>query len=165
MKMTNGLSKDTKKVGYKNPPDHTKFPKGKSGNPSGRPKGSKSLKTKVAELLDKEISFQTEAGLQTMTIREAQAHKIQEFSLKGDIRYTRLIIDCEDEFTIDNTDMRSKGEKDAECIQRAIANIFFGPDDLEGFDEDGNCIDSKGNIHDAVETAKSLLAEHDKKEQ
>ena len=31
-------------VGYCKPPENSQFPKGKSGNPAGRPKGSKSSK-------------------------------------------------------------------------------------------------------------------------
>ena len=30
-------------VGYGRPPQHTRFPKGQSGNPKGRPKGSRAL--------------------------------------------------------------------------------------------------------------------------
>jgi hypothetical protein len=32
-------------VGYGKPPKHTQFKPGKSGNPQGRPKGTKNLKT------------------------------------------------------------------------------------------------------------------------
>jgi hypothetical protein len=44
--------KTTHKVGYKNPPKTKRFIKGQSGNPKGRPKSSKNLKT----LIEKEIS-------------------------------------------------------------------------------------------------------------
>jgi hypothetical protein len=35
----------TKPVGYKSPPEHTRFKKGQSGNPRGRAKGQCNLKT------------------------------------------------------------------------------------------------------------------------
>jgi len=36
---------DTPKTGFKNPPEHTRFKMGKSGNPQGRPRKPKDLNT------------------------------------------------------------------------------------------------------------------------
>ena len=44
--------------GYKNAPDHTKFKKGQSGNPGGRPKGAKGIKTLLAKELKASITIQ-----------------------------------------------------------------------------------------------------------
>jgi uncharacterized protein DUF5681 len=51
------------RVGYKNPPRHTQFRPGQSGNPAGRPKGSRNLMTAVKKELAKHITV-TEKGKQ-----------------------------------------------------------------------------------------------------
>ena len=43
------------KVGYKRPPLHTRFRKGQSGNPRGRPRGSKNFSTLLTEALNEPV--------------------------------------------------------------------------------------------------------------
>jgi Family of unknown function (DUF5681) len=50
-------SEDTT-VGYGRPPVATRFKPGTSGNPKGRPKGSKNLKTLILEIMTADISIQ-----------------------------------------------------------------------------------------------------------
>ncbi len=45
----------TFKVGYRKPPQHTRFKKGQSGNPRGRKKGRRNLRDVVRTTLDERI--------------------------------------------------------------------------------------------------------------
>jgi len=47
----NRPDKDDEGVGYGRPPKKHQFPKGKSGNPKGRPKGARGIKTDLKEVL------------------------------------------------------------------------------------------------------------------
>jgi Family of unknown function (DUF5681) len=78
-------------VGYKKPPRGTQFKSGQSGNPKGRPKGSKAFPTLVLEELKAWIAV-TEGGI-TKRMSKAQAIVKQLISraIKGDLRATALI--------------------------------------------------------------------------
>ena len=63
------------KVGRGNPPKHTQFRKGTSGNPRGRPKGSKNLSTYLMEAARDQVT--TTVGGRTRRISNLQATTMQ----------------------------------------------------------------------------------------
>ncbi len=85
-----GKEKD-KKVGYKNPPTSSRFRKGQSGNPNGRPKKSIDLK----ELLEGELQekvFIKEGGKKVKVTRaQAMMKRLVNSALQGDARAIMLI--------------------------------------------------------------------------
>src|SRR5262245_12533366 len=48
---TDSEAEDEGTVGYGRPPRHTRFKRGQSGNPKGRPKGSKNIRSEVCQIL------------------------------------------------------------------------------------------------------------------
>lgn len=79
-------------VGYKRPPEHTRFRKGQSGNLRGRPKGAKSLKTLVRELLTAKIDIRVGRSLKKVTRMEAMLHKIAEQAFTGNLRALQALV-------------------------------------------------------------------------
>jgi len=79
-------------VGYRKPPLHTRFKKGTSGNPEGRPKGSKN----VATLLEKELKQRvvvTENGRRrSITKQEAMVKHLVNKAISGDRRLMQLLL-------------------------------------------------------------------------
>jgi hypothetical protein len=74
------------KVGYCNPPVHTRFKPGQSGNPSGRAKGSQNLKTIFNKVLDEEISLREGSEVKKVSKAEALVRGMVLGALKGDQR-------------------------------------------------------------------------------
>lgn len=79
-------------VGYKRPPKHTRFQPGQSGNPKGRPKGAKNLRTDLQEELAERVSV-TEGGQQlVITKQRAMLKSLLARSIKGDTAAARALI-------------------------------------------------------------------------
>ena len=74
------------KVGYRRPPVHSRFKPGQSGNPSGRKKGSKNLKTLFAEILGEEVSLREGSVVRKVTKAEAILRGLIVGAMKGDPR-------------------------------------------------------------------------------
>ena len=75
-------------VGYMSPPEHTRFKKGKTGNPSGRPKKKDDIYALLQRVLKRKVRL-TGADRQ-MPIGEALIRKLRELSLSGDQRAISL---------------------------------------------------------------------------
>lgn len=69
------ISSTAQKVGRGNPPKHTQFRKGTTGNPKGRPKGSKNLSTYLMEAARDQVS--ATVGGRTRKISKIQATAMQ----------------------------------------------------------------------------------------
>ncbi len=74
------------KVGHRRPPLHSRFKPGQSGNPSGRVKGSKNLKTLFHQILNEEITLREGGEVKKVTKAEAMMRGLIISALKGDTR-------------------------------------------------------------------------------
>lgn len=82
-------------VGYRKPPEHTRFKKGQSGNPKGRPKGAKSTSTLFDKALSKKITATEDGQTVVMTKREALFIGLVNRAIKGDQRAAETILKLE----------------------------------------------------------------------
>ena len=81
-----GCSKlNSKRVGKGRPPHSSRWKKGQSGNPKGRPKGSKNLATLYSELLDGKVTIREGGAVFKVTRREALVRVQIQKGVKGDI--------------------------------------------------------------------------------
>jgi Family of unknown function (DUF5681) len=80
-------------VGYGKPPVHTRFRKGRSGNPAGRPRGSRDLATLLGAELDKPVAVREGGGsVRKVRKRDALVAGLVNKALQGDLRAARLLL-------------------------------------------------------------------------
>ena len=80
-------------VGYGKPPRHAGFQKGRSGNPKGRPRGSKNLATLVSEALDQKVSVTENGRRRRVTKRELVIGQLVNKSASADLAATKVLLD------------------------------------------------------------------------
>jgi hypothetical protein len=125
-----------KAVGYKLPPEHSRFKKGQSGNPSGkrRPeKGNAAVDDREA-VLSRMLTTRINGKVVRITARRALYEKAAELAFKGDMRALTLLLKLDR--TNDNGEGSVAGEhsaaEDAAVIARFLA---FKTEGVGGGDE------------------------------
>ncbi len=78
-------------TGYGRPPKKHQFRKGQSGNPCGRPKGSKSLKTVVPRVLSERVRVREGEHTRDLSKLEAMVLALANAAMKGKVEaFSRL---------------------------------------------------------------------------
>jgi hypothetical protein len=91
------LSTATKLVGFCKPPEATRFKKGVSGNPKGRPKGSLNVATVFTKTLREKVVINENGKRKTVTKLEAALKQIVNKAASGDLRaLAHLIVLAQD---------------------------------------------------------------------
>jgi hypothetical protein len=93
------------KVGYGKPPKTKQFKRGRSGNPKGRPKGSRNLATDLAAELGEPITVREDGRSRRVSKQRALIKSLMAKALQGDVRatgamlalYTRVITEAPDD--------------------------------------------------------------------
>ena len=80
-------------VGYGKPPRNAGFKKGQSGNPRGRPPGSKNLATLLNDALNEPVTITENGRRRKITKREAVIKQLVNKSASADARSLKILLD------------------------------------------------------------------------
>lgn len=107
-------------VGYGKPPKHTRFGPGQSGNPKGRKKGARGLKTDLHAELVSRMTIQINGQAVTATKQQLMVKTLTARAAAGDIRAINALIDLV--MQIFGADDRGKGAARLSPADEALLN-------------------------------------------
>ena len=100
-------------TGYGNPPRATRFKKGQSGNPKGRPRGGRNFASDVDDVLGTKMTVQENGRPRQVTAQQAALLRLREKALKGDVRALDRLLTL--------ADQRS-AEREAQSKERSLTS-------------------------------------------
>lgn len=83
---------DPYEVGYTKPPKRTRFKKGQSGNPSGRPKKPPDPYTELMHVLHEKVTVTLDGEPETVTVQQALLMRLRDQAIKGNPWAEKLIL-------------------------------------------------------------------------
>jgi Family of unknown function (DUF5681) len=109
-------------VGYGKPPRHTRFEPGRSGNPRGRPRGAKNMKTLLSKALNELVLVTEPGGRRKVSKREAIVTQLVNRSAKADYKAIQILLGMLRDIEA-NTDAHSSDAAFTEADQQIIQRI------------------------------------------
>ena len=113
-------------VGYGKPSQHTRFVKGQSGNPRGRPPAAKNMKTLLNKALNELVVVTEAGGRRKVTKREAIVTQLVNRSAKADFKAIQILLGLLRDIERDTDPHASEPtftEADQQIIQRLRARL------------------------------------------
>jgi hypothetical protein len=118
----------------------TRFKPGQSGNPKGRPKGSKNLATLLTEALDEQVTVLDGGRERTMTKREVVVQSIVSNAMKGSPKHVKTLLEATGEGVLEPPQsgvlivpVTSATAEEWEAVHGAAARGKPPPDDWERY--------------------------------
>ena len=117
-------------VGYGKPPRHTRFAKGQSGNPRGRPSGAKNLSTLLSDALNETVVVTENGGRRKVSKRQAIITQLVNRSATADFRAIKILLDIMRAIEVQNESASPEtsvfGEADEKVIEGLKARFPKG---------------------------------------
>jgi Family of unknown function (DUF5681) len=90
-------NRDDCRVGKGRPPEWARWKSGQSGNPKGRPKGSKSMMTILNDALNQTLEINDKGRVRKISAREGIVRRLVNEALRGNLKATAVVFAKEPE--------------------------------------------------------------------
>ena len=125
-------------VGYGKPPESTRFKKGRSGNPKGRPKISKNVGKVLEETFYRKIAISENGQRREVTMLEAIFRQVANGAAKGEVRHVdrvlKLLPLLQEAMQAEQIGAKDAAQVDSQAdraVLEALADMFGSdPEDL-----------------------------------
>lgn len=130
---------DQSRPSRRNPPVNTRFKPGESGNPKGRPKGRKNLKTVLEKELARRVTVTENGKARKVTKRQVIVQRLVHDSMKGQHKATDLVLrlyrdlcGADDSEDAASTEIKQPDKATLQRIKRRLDLLFPNDDGKSG---------------------------------
>jgi hypothetical protein len=116
------VSENGYKVGFGKPPLERRFRPGQSGNPKGRAKGTKNLRTLLEEELHRSVKVKEDGKARQLTLGQVIAKRVTTQAAGGNLRAAEILLRLTSASTSNPEEDRPiQSELDRDILERALA--------------------------------------------
>lgn len=85
-------------VGYRHPPKSTQFKPGQSGNPKGRPRGTRSVGAILQDIIGRKVPVTESGRTRKLTVLEVALRRLSNDAMRGDQSAIKFLLSMVDRY-------------------------------------------------------------------